>query len=34
MTFVAGSSVFTSGYLQFLGKRFFPALTDDERDAP
>jgi hypothetical protein len=34
MTFVAGSSVFTSGYLQFLGKRFFPTLTDDERSAP
>ena len=28
MTFVAGSSVFTSGYLQFLGKQLFPGVIN------
>lgn len=32
MTFVAGSSVLTSGYLEFLGRRFFLRRTHDGRD--
>jgi hypothetical protein len=31
MTFVAGSSVLTAGYLEFVGKRIFPILANDER---